>query len=293
MPSRRQFLKQSLSAALVLPFDRLRRSGNGFFSEPRLAERTYLCGAAEIPGRSLRPRFRPEADAKRRSAPHIGVRTIRLVELYLPEAMAAAGGVEAMDRSLRAANEEAKAVMATSRIPDIRFELVWTGLAPEGVTDLGSLQQSPEVAAVRKFAGADVVGLCTESGRNQAYMPVYDDEFLPEWAFYTWNRPNTLHGAHIHELCHVLGCRHDTDPLGEPYPDDPRPWAAGYHDFSVPFATIMDTAMTPDKRYPPMILTLSNPNCMYRGFPVGSERADNARMARYGADFVSRYHLSL
>lgn len=261
----------------------------------RLDQRRYPpCGSGTDPSAADAP---PAWRAPDR--PLDVTRTLDVLVVYTPEAVAGAGSAAALRTTIQAAVDQANAVFANSAMLT-RFRLV--GSAPVArhdsgdlALDLAWLRADPTVGLLRDEAGADMVSLLTEDGGGscgRAYvLGVHSSpEGFASNAFQVTVRSCAVGNlSFVHEHGHNLGMQHNPENVANPE-NAIAPDAFGHREDGF-FSTVMaysSGCVGGCPRYP----NFSNPEISLLGWPTGMANArDNHRVGDEMASIASSWRV--
>jgi hypothetical protein len=226
-----------------------------------------------------------------------GTVEIVLMSVYTPQARAAAGGATQIRGQIQAAVDQANTAFINSHMIARYFlahtEEVAYNDSGNINTDLDWVTYDAGVAALRNTYAADMVSLIVENGG--AYCGVGwiqrnpGSGFAP-YAFQVTDRGCLANSTLAHEHGHNMGMEHNPEnsSVGSTPSSASDPWSFG-HWVSGQFATIMTyNSICPS--YCPRVLSFSNPDVLYNGFPTGIlNQRDNAQTGDSTASIVAAF----
>ncbi|WP_367915674.1 M12 family metallo-peptidase [Leadbetterella sp. DM7] len=210
---------------------------------------------------------------------------VRVLVLYTPAAYAAVPNIiNAAMLGVAQAND----ALANSGVTNL--DLSYAGTQPISFTetsyidiDVGNLSTNSTVQALRNNYGADVVIMLTNSSLYGDYFGIVRNIGPSNAEAYGIVQVTAATGRYTfaHELAHLFGARHDTDP------------AAGYahaHSFytgSTHRRTVLAALPSGESR----ILHYSSPGINYSGVATGTSVNDNARQLSEQAATVAAFQI--
>jgi hypothetical protein len=213
---------------------------------------------------------------------------------YTPQALAAAGGVAAIQATAQSAVDMANTAFIDSGMV-ARFVLVGTLLASRNdsgdmVADLYWLAADNAIAAARDVVRADLVSLLVVSGGACGVGFVMQDPGLgfADSAFQVTALSCAVGNlSYAHEHGHNMGMEHNPEN-GSPPAEASYPWSYGHY-VDGSFRTVM-SYVDPCPHGCNRIARFSNPNLTYNGQPTGiADLRDNHRTGDLTASIVAKF----
>jgi hypothetical protein len=238
--------------------------------------------------------------------------TIRLMVLYTSAAAMdtqyGTGSIAGHEAWIRSEVANLNLFAADSGASNVHFQLAYEGMSSIAETNsrdqnLSLLEQDQSAASLRKQYEADLVGLWTLNGGNLGHAPSTFTGFGPSAGFCVMtNLGVKIAYAFQHEFGHTLGAQHNIeDPVFGQLPLPALQWNRGYWNRGGKFQDIMGVARSFDGSTGDgltgfavdTIPRFSSATKLWNGLATGTDMANNARMLREGAMYVSQYHKQL